>query len=214
MSGQKTPVSQGADLPQNDSLVSALSACGSGDADSLNGKAPTAGKRSKLEATPKAGAMISKIFGFTPKAGSTLINSTTIEDAENRFDTTLTANKRMFDATPKAGAANRHGTTLPGKHATRLTSDSDGNCETHSIPSRDIDNTFSFREKNEKRGEIRNHQKRSQSSSGMWDVFSAINLSLSKSVSMKDAEGDVSPEPCLAEADENDLFAMDVGLAL
>ena len=212
MSGQKTPVSQGADLPQNDSLVSALSACESGDAESLHDTTPTAGKCSKLESTPKAGVvMIRKMFGFTPKAGSIMFESTTIEDAANRFDTTPTLNKRMFDATPKAGAANRHGTTF---HATRRTSDNDGTRDAHSIQSRDIDNEFSFRKKDEKTGETRKHQKKSQSSSGMWDIFSAINLSLSKSVSMNDAEDGERPEPCLAEADENDLFAMDVGLAL
>jgi hypothetical protein len=145
------------------------------------------------------------MYGAASKAGSASIH-----------DVTPSSEKCCnFEATPKAGATNRHGVkTTADKYATRRTFDNDGTHAANSTPPWDIDNAFSFCKNDEKKGETRCNQPKIQSSSGIWGLFIMNSLSRSKSGSMKDDEDDKSPEPRLAESVENDLFAMDVGLML
>jgi hypothetical protein len=204
MSGQLTPPLQGANLPQDDSLVSS-------DADELCCEASTTDDGQELMLVNKD---VSRelTFGTTSKPDSTrMFASTPKADAANRYDMTPKADKnRMFDATPRAGTANRN------RHATTLTAGEDNGrtYAAHSTPSWDIDNTFFFCRKDEKKEDTRVNQPRIHASSGIKDLFSLISLSLSKSVDMKDDEDDESPESRFTEAAENDLFAMDVGLML
>ena len=151
----------------------------------------------------------SMMYGAASKAGSA-----------SMYDATLAAEKcsnfeeyGMFQNTPRAGAANRHGAKTTADKYAMSTFDNDGTSAANSTPSWDIGNTFYFRKKDETKGETRHNRQKIQSS-GMMGLFSMNRLSQSMSGSMEDDEDDKSPENRLAESVENDLFAMDVGLML
>ena len=210
---------------------------------SMYGIASKAGSASMYDATPtaeKCSNFEATLFGFTPKTDSaSMFGSPPKADAANRHDTTTTVDKNsmfeaspmadaassygrtpsadrysMFEKTPKAGAANRYGAKTTADKYAMSTFDNDLTYAANSTPSWDIDNTFSFRKKDETNGETRYNQQKIQSYSGIRGLFSMNRLSPSMSGSMKDDEDDKSSENHLAESVENDLFAMDVGLML
>ena len=176
----------------------------------MYGATPRSGTASMYDATPKAGT--ARRFEDTPKAGTA-----------RRFEATPKAGTASrFEDTPKAGTASRNS----GPRRNRGDNQRSDNAEDEndlSTPSWDIDQTFSFRKKEEKKQESRHQPQPSQSSfSGIWDFINAIGLSRSESMSPDeegatikgDSSNEVDRPPRLTESMENDLFAQEVGLML
>ena len=175
---------------------------------------PTAGRGTRYDATYLMSELDS-IVASTPKAGTNRV------DTGDRYSYV----PNRYNATPKAGTAARRSDRI------NLSLDQDASEDFYdqnelTTPSWDIDRVFSFRDKQEPQ---QNRQETIPTSfSGIWDVVSAIgswathhsgdeeekatNYTGEGETIQGDSSNEVDGPQNLREAQENDLFAMEVGL--
>ncbi|KAL9184557.1 hypothetical protein ACHAXT_012527 [Thalassiosira profunda] len=171
--------------------------------------------RDLMAATPKAGS--ARMHDATPKAGSMRrrVISPKVGSIRNYNDSTPRAGPvSAFEPTPRAGTAKRNaGSTERAGGKPHISTASDDHFQDDpdlATPSWDIDRAFSFR--NRKDGQ--------SAFSGIWDFVSTIGSNITGSHSHEEDateggdDGDDAPNvsPRTSEAQENDMFAMEVGL--
>lgn len=176
-------------LPHDDSLLSGLSSS------TLNEGQPSINTTHYHDSS---GLM----HGTTQSAYIDMIGSSNMRGDTPVQDTTMT---------PRVGNTRRSTCDQQNHVAGSITVSNSNHLST---PSWDIDNTFSFYKKNMKSKETRHQSQRSQSSIPTWDMLSTIGQSKSESMVIDDSSKMHRGEPHeqLREEEENDLYAMQVGL--